>query len=283
MIIFNPNSQNGVEFMLCLPVVSNVSNLSGQCFLISGLNSFEVQSCWRLPLLEAISKENTRLESAMTLSRFLIRKDTSWKLTDPRKDQGKPKTHKYGPSSKPFSNKKELGHDNGPISDKGETSQRCSLETHKSSFSEDTCPEDEEKAEAAAAASPENKRYITMMRTGETPLFLATMSGIIEIVEEILKVYPQAIEHVNKRGRNILHVAIKYRQIEIFEVVVKKEMLARRLIRMTDNVGNSILHMVGKKKRTGYAVEKIQSPALQLQKELILFEVNFHPVYLYIC
>lgn len=211
----------------------------------------------------------------MNLSRFLIRKDTSWKVTDPRKDQGKPKTHKYGHYTKTLSSEKEGR--NGLISEhslgkeKGETSQIWSLETHKSSFStEDTGPEDDEKE---AAASPE--RYMTLMRTGETPLFLATMSGIIEIVEEILKGYPQAIEHVNNRGRNILHVAIKYRQIEIFEVVVKKEMLARRLIRKTDNVGNSILHMVGKKKKTGYAAEKIQSPALQLQKELLLFEVDF--------
>lgn len=50
----------------------------------------------------------------------------------------------------------------------------------------------------------------------DTPLFLATRSGCIEIVEEILKLYPQAIEHINEEGRNILHIAIKYRQLKIF-------------------------------------------------------------------
>ncbi|XP_034697494.1 ankyrin repeat-containing protein ITN1-like [Vitis riparia] len=97
------------------------------------------------------------------------------------------------------------------------------------------------------------------------------MSGIREIVEQILDVHPQAIEHINNRGKNILHVAVKYRQIEIFNLVVNNEMLARRLVRKTDEWGNSILHMVGKK-RSGYIAEKIQSPALQLQKELLLFE-----------
>lgn len=106
-------------------------------------------------------------------------------------------------------------------------------------------------------------------------MFLATMSGIREIVEQILDVHPQAIEHINNRGKNILHVAVKYRQIEIFNLVVNNEMLARRLVRKTDEWGNSILHMVGKK-RSGYIAEKIQSPALQLQKELLLFEVRFH-------
>ena len=31
----------------------------------------------------------------------------------------------------------------------------------------------------------------------ETPLFAAARNGIVEIVDAILKVYPQAIEHVN--------------------------------------------------------------------------------------
>ncbi|KAJ9689821.1 hypothetical protein PVL29_012474 [Vitis rotundifolia] len=181
-----------------------------------------VQSCWRLPLLEAVRKENTRQESATNLSRFLIRKDTSWKVTDPRWDRtfSNEKEGRYGLIST-----SSLGQENG------ENSPLWSLETHKPSFTEDIGPEDEEKE----VASPQS--YTTLMRTDETPLLL----------------------HVYNRGRSILHVAIKHPQIEIFELVVKKEMLARRLIRKTDN-------------KTGYAAEKIQSPALQLQKELLLFE-----------
>lgn len=101
------------------------------------------------------------------------------------------------------------------------------------------------------------------------------MSGIPEIVDEILKKYPQAIEHYNDQGRNILHVAINYRQIEIFDRVVKMEMPARRLLRATDAKGNSILHMVGKKGKR-YVSRKSRSPAIQLQEELLLFEVHFH-------
>ena len=54
--------------------------------------------------------------------------------------------------------------------------------------------------------------------------------------------------------------------------MVNNEFIARNLVRKLDDEGNSILHMVGKK-RADYVPEKIQSPALQLQKELILFEV----------
>ena len=74
---------------------------------------------------------------------------------------------------------------------------------------------------------------------------------------------------------NILHVAILYRHIEIFDIVAKSELLARSLLSATDNKGNSLLHMVGLKRKS-QASEKMQSPAFQLQKELLLFKVHFY-------
>lgn len=116
---------------------------------------------------------------------------------------------------------------------------------------------------------------MTGVKSDETPLFLATSWKITELVEEILKKYPQAVENVNKKGRNILHVAIQYRQMKIFDMVTKNDMLARRLARATDAKGNSLLHMVAKK-RKGLVHETSQGPALELQKQMILFEVHFH-------
>lgn len=111
----------------------------------------------------------------------------------------------------------------------------------------------------------------TTIDIAETPLFLATKSGCIEIVKGILEMYPQAVEHVDDEGRNILHVAIKYRQIQIFDMVEKMETPMKRLIRKIDNKGNSILHMVGiKAAEAGY--EDMRSPALVLQEDLLLFE-----------
>lgn len=109
--------------------------------------------------------------------------------------------------------------------------------------------------------------------SAETPLFLATKSGCIEIVREILNTYLQAIEHIDDEGRNILHVAIKYRQLEIFELVSKMEGPIRRLVRKIDNNGNTILHMTGIK-RTDYVPEKMEGPAFVLQEELLWYEVR---------
>ena len=101
-----------------------------------------------------------------------------------------------------------------------------------------------------------------------TPLFLATKSGCIEIVKEILKIFPQAVEHIDNEGRTILHVAIKYRQLEVFDLVLKMEVAMRWLVRRLDNDENSILHMVGIK-RYDYVPEKMRGPALELQEELL--------------
>ncbi|CAK7351521.1 unnamed protein product [Dovyalis caffra] len=106
---------------------------------------------------------------------------------------------------------------------------------------------------------------------GETPLILATKSGIVEIVEEILRLYPQAVEHVDDEGRNVLHVAIKYRELKIFELVKKMEVPMKRLVRKIDNDGNSILHTVGIK-RKDFVSERMEGPAFLLQEELLWFE-----------
>ncbi|KAG7963033.1 hypothetical protein I3843_09G097500 [Carya illinoinensis] len=97
------------------------------------------------------------------------------------------------------------------------------------------------------------------------------MSRCVDIAEEILKRYPQAVEHIDDKGRNILHIAIKYRQLSIFDLVMKGEVTEKRLVRKVDNEGNSILHVVGMKSKD-YMPEKLQSPALELQDEMQWFE-----------
>ncbi|XP_059660961.1 ankyrin repeat-containing protein At5g02620-like [Cornus florida] len=135
-------------------------------------------------------------------------------------------------------------------------------------------------------------------RNPEIPLLMATKAGCEDIVEEILKLYPQAVEHIDDKGRTILHIAIMYRQLEIFEKVEKMAILFKKLIQKTDYEGNSILHMVGKKtefkneqrKKTTKKVknsdpnkgednkkdhtlkETNQNLVVQLQDDLLLFE-----------
>ncbi|KAI4353970.1 hypothetical protein L6164_002885 [Bauhinia variegata] len=49
-----------------------------------------------------------------------------------------------------------------------------------------------------------------------TPLLLAAATGILEIVEKLLELYPEVINHVSEDELNILHVAVMYRQRDIY-------------------------------------------------------------------
>lgn len=105
----------------------------------------------------------------------------------------------------------------------------------------------------------------------DTPLLLATKHGCTQIVEEILDQYPQAIEHIDKDGRNILHVAIKYRNHEVFDHVVNKKYAKERLRGKIDNNANTLLHMVGEEVQD--VDSDLKGPAYVLQDNMKLFKV----------
>ncbi|XVF26122.1 hypothetical protein REPUB_Repub13aG0272800 [Reevesia pubescens] len=104
----------------------------------------------------------------------------------------------------------------------------------------------------------------------DTRLFIAASTCIVEIVNEILNVYPQAVEHISKTGQNILHVAILHRTYKVFNLVKNKEE-ATRLVRGIDNHGCTILHHAADTKY--YHGGTKRTHALKLQQELTWFEV----------
>ncbi|KAK4588492.1 hypothetical protein RGQ29_019477 [Quercus rubra] len=196
------------------------------------LKRISIKMCCSSAESNDISKEKLSHESALELAKLLVKEDTSWEITSSGIDTSKPRLHKYGSTDVSTTNENVDNPDQLPSS--------ISLQQ-------------------------------VLELGGITPLFLATKSGCIEIVREILEIYPQAVEHIDNEGRTILHVAIKYRQLEVFKLVLTMEVAMRWLVRRLDNDGNSILHMVGIK-RDDYVPEKLRGPALELQEELLWFE-----------
>jgi ankyrin repeat protein len=198
-------------------------------------------------------KEKSSNESALELAKLLIKKDTSWQLTSSASDISKTKPHRYGTS----------GGDEKGGSGEGLSSSISPKPAEAAGSGEELSSSIYPKPAEAASS-------------GDTPLFIATKFGCIEIVKEILETYPQAVEHIDDDGRTILHVAIKYRQLEVSELVLKQEVAKRWLVRRLDNKGNSILHMAGVKRSDHvYVPEKLRGPALELQYEMLWFEVHF--------
>ncbi|XP_031262299.1 uncharacterized protein LOC116120484 isoform X2 [Pistacia vera] len=100
-----------------------------------------------------------------------------------------------------------------------------------------------------------------------SPLFMATERGIIKIVKEILKFYPQLVESENDLKQNILHVAIKHRQKKIFDHVKRMKIPMTRLVRGIDRNGYTILHHAA---YTSDDTREIHpaGPVYELQEEL---------------
>ncbi|KAK7245568.1 hypothetical protein RIF29_40415 [Crotalaria pallida] len=99
-----------------------------------------------------------------------------------------------------------------------------------------------------------------------TPLLMAAASGITEIVEVIIRLHPQSIEHVSEDEQNILYMAVKHRQMKIYRILKKLKMVGR-LAAKIDKKSNTVLHYTADFKggsQPGYA--------LQLQEELHWFE-----------
>ncbi|KAE8686373.1 putative Ankyrin repeat family protein [Hibiscus syriacus] len=136
------------------------------------------------------------------------------------------------------------------------------FESHEPEEDDTICLERKEDKEE------EVKRSVTA--EPDTPLFIAASTGIVEIVEEILKEYPQAIEHINKMGQNILHVVTLHRTYKVYDAVMCREE-KNRLVRGIDNHGCTILHHAADTKYYHHGSPR-HTPAIKLQQEFKWFE-----------
>ncbi|KAI4353982.1 hypothetical protein L6164_002896 [Bauhinia variegata] len=113
-----------------------------------------------------------------------------------------------------------------------------------------------------------NKQYTnetTGTFSGYTPLLLAAASGIFEIVERYIDLYPEAINHVSEDEPNILHVAVMFRQKEIYRIVIESGEWKLLRFRLSSN-GHTLLHQVGS--MAFYTGNHKAGVAYQLQEEL---------------
>ncbi|KAK8992197.1 hypothetical protein V6N11_048291 [Hibiscus sabdariffa] len=139
------------------------------------------------------------------------------------------------------------------------------FDSHEPEEDDKVCLERREEEKEKTSAAPGMNHPLEP----DTPLFIAARAGIVEVVTEILTVYPQAIDHINRNGQNVLHVAIMHRQYKVYDLL-KKKAEAKRLVRGIDNRGCTILHRAADTKF--YHGGTKPTPALKLQQELIWFE-----------
>ena len=157
-----------------------------------------------------------------------------------------------------------------------EQSKRGKIEPSRSiTIEEDETKEQSKREKIEPSLSntiEEDKTKEQSSQTSYSPLRIAASNGIVEIFDNMLKVYPQVIEEISKDEQNILHVAISHRQREIFKRIKKMKMIINRLASRIDNKGYTILHHVAD--ISNYHRGNQPGPAFQLQQELKWFEVS---------
>ncbi|KAM7501378.1 hypothetical protein LguiB_000282 [Lonicera macranthoides] len=80
-------------------------------------------------------------------------------------------------------------------------------------------------------------------RTVETPLLIAARHGVKEMVEKILEQYPVAIYDTNTDKKNILLVAVEYRQPHVYQFLLERKTMKDPVFSKIDKDGNSALHL----------------------------------------
>uniref|UniRef100_A0A6N2LYS0 Uncharacterized protein n=1 Tax=Salix viminalis TaxID=40686 RepID=A0A6N2LYS0_SALVM len=79
---------------------------------------------------------------------------------------------------------------------------------------------------------------------GNYPIHLACKSHSADVVKEYLDKFPYAEEFINKKGRNILHVAAKYGNCNVISYILKQDpKLVEPLLNEMDEDGNKPLHL----------------------------------------
>ncbi|KAJ0017179.1 hypothetical protein Pint_11958 [Pistacia integerrima] len=88
--------------------------------------------------------------------------------------------------------------------------------------------------------------YRTTSLILKRPLLLGAEMGVCEIVEEIIKSYPDAIWFTNENNQNLFHLAVMNRQEKVFKLIYQMTDHKHLLLQFQDVDKNNILHLAGK-------------------------------------
>ncbi|KAK3188530.1 hypothetical protein Dsin_028091 [Dipteronia sinensis] len=224
--------QSGSTFQQCLyTIISTALETIKKSFWKSFWEYFIRDDRW--PTVRKIWKEKRKLKFAFMLAHELVKNDDSWQASNTED------TTQYYRSS-------------------------IEIESDDHLQTSDIIEDNKESGRIDQMPRIEYKHHV------ETPLLAATRSGVIELVKEILKMHPQAVEHISLKKQNILHVAASYRQKEVFDFVKKMQIPTSRLILGIDDESYTVLHHVADTRN--YNGGTRPGPAYQLQEELEWFK-----------
>ncbi|KAH6799519.1 hypothetical protein C2S51_036003 [Perilla frutescens var. frutescens] len=99
------------------------------------------------------------------------------------------------------------------------------------------------------------------------------LSGNVELLTMVTRAYPQLIWDTDSNGHTIFHIAVAYRQGEVFNLIHPVEAMIHSTTISQDQDGNNILHLCAKLSLRTLDRTRLP-PASLMQSELAWFEVT---------
>ncbi|XP_070048324.1 uncharacterized protein [Nicotiana tomentosiformis] len=133
-------------------------------------------------------------------------------------------------------------------------------------------PSDIAQIKQPATSSTDNKKKddiksvlnTELSKTKATPLLVASKMGIVEMVKEILKKFPIAIQDTDSDEKNILLLAVEHRQTAVYNWLIGQK-YPERVFYHVDKQENNAVHLAALFQK--HELWRIPGTALQLQGE----------------
>lgn len=109
-------------------------------------------------------------------------------------------------------------------------------------------------------------------------LFTATELGNFEFVAELLGSYPDLIWETDGCNRTLFHIAVLHHQTSIFNLLHGLGLYKDFIVSFKDDKNNNIMHLAAKLAPL-HLLNTVSGPALQMQREIIWFDVNIFPLF----
>ena len=91
----------------------------------------------------------------------------------------------------------------------------------------------------------EEEEFPNNARISKT-MYDAAKSGNDMILEFIFRYNPNLFIKVNSKGQSLLHIAILYRQVNVYRLILSKGAYKDAIVQVVDYEGNNVLHLAGK-------------------------------------
>ncbi|KAG0458369.1 hypothetical protein HPP92_023526 [Vanilla planifolia] len=132
---------------------------------------------------------------------------------------------------------------------------------------EDTSNYNGENSEEKSQTKNQKKDQKVEKPVEETPILIAAMKGVTEMVKKILDTFPIAVQDFDSNHKNVILLSVQHRQPQVYKLMLERKMMRDSVFGKVDKDGNSALHLAARSAGDSH-LWVIPGAALQMQWEI---------------